>query len=696
MHIFPSALRQVFPVLALVGLSVNASAQITKVTNAASFGSSTSLAPGTIISIFGTNFATGVSTTPSALNPPLTLGGASVNVGGVAAGMFFVSPTQINAVLSKSTPLGVQTLSVTTASNTFSTSVTIDVNAPPGIFSLFGTGTRDGAILNAITFALGAFSVNTGNGPTFLAIFATGLNLSVMPVVTVGGVPVTVKFFGDAPCCMGLEQINVLIPQSLAGAGRVEVVVQSGAQVSNAVEIVLLPPHGQGPFPNDQDNETRSRELAGLASIPGTSLALLTDENDDVVRVLDVSQKKVTHTISLPTGAQPVAVAVNAGGTLAAVAERNRGKVAIIDLKTFMVVGEVATGGGPINLTVTGTNVGLVVNGDSDSVTMVDLSAKIALKTIPVGRGPRGVTANASKAWVTNEDDGTVSVIDLGTMSVSSTITLGADLRPTAIQLIPGSNFAIITVPSGGMDGEVLVLNVTTGTFQTINANPDRSGGSSDIAINGNTVFFANQTGGSVSFFSISTMTGVPTGPPTSIKVDLGARALAIDAKDNMLLVTNEGSGTVVLVDLNTGKVAGRINGVRSEMEDDNGDDDHGDHDHAANLPVVTSITPLTAMATSMFTLTINGSNLTGASDIIFVNDADVHGKGKGEGDSPITVRDKAFAASNIVVNAAGTQLTATIKATAAALGPRVVLVLTPNGESAFVVSAADTLTIVP
>src|SRR5260370_10522767 len=352
MHIFPNFVRKVLPILALAGvLASSAHAQIVKVQNAASF-SSTSFAPGTIVSIFGTNFATGVFIAPSALNPPLTLGGASVSVSAAAAGMFFVSPTQMNVVLTKTTPLGVQTLTVTTASATFTTSVTIDVNSPPGIFSLFGTGTRDGAILNAVTFAVGAFSVNTGNGPTFLAIFATGLNLSVTPTVTVGGVPVTVQFFGNAPCCEGLEQINVLIPQSLSGAGRVEVVVHSGAQVSNAVEVVLLPKMGEGPFQSDQDNQTRSRELAGLASIPGTSLALLTDENDDVVRVIDVSQRKITHTIALPDGAEPVAVAVNPGGTLAVVAERNRGKVAIIHLKTFILTGEVSTGFGALNSTV--------------------------------------------------------------------------------------------------------------------------------------------------------------------------------------------------------------------------------------------------------------------------------------------------------------------------------------------------------
>jgi hypothetical protein len=59
--------------------------------------------------------------------------------------------------------------------------------------------------------------------------------------------------------------------------------------------------------------------------------------------------------------------------------------------------------------------------------------------------------------------------------------------------------------------------------------------------------------------------------------------------------------------------------------------------------------------------------------------------------------RDAAITASNIQVNAAGTQLTATVTVSKqAATGARVVFVSTPNGESSFVQSAGDTFTITP
>src|SRR5262252_6647162 len=255
-----------------------APAQNLRIVNAASL-SATSIAPGSIITLFGTKLTTDVTFAQDVKNPPVSLGGVSVSIGGTAAALFYVSPTQINAVVDPKTPTGVQTLVVTSGAGTQNGSVTIDSNAPPGLFSLFGTGTRDGAILNAITFLLGDFSTRTANSPTFLALFATGLNTGSAPVVTIGGVPVTVTFFGAAPCCAGVQQINVTLPDSLAGAGRVPIVVTSAAHSSNAVQVVLLPPSNAREFSDDPDNQTRSRELASLAYVPGSSLVLSADEN---------------------------------------------------------------------------------------------------------------------------------------------------------------------------------------------------------------------------------------------------------------------------------------------------------------------------------------------------------------------------------------------------------------------------------
>ena len=685
-----------------IGVSAIAFGQIDRVVNAASLTGNTAIAPGAIITIKGTALATGVFENTDPANPPLSVKGTSVTVGAAALPLDYVSPTQINAVLPASVSAGSQTLTVTSSKGTFSATIQVDMNAPPGLFSLLGTGTNDAAVVDAFTGRVGAFAPVSTAGATYLSIYLTGLNLASTPMVTAGGISLPVLFFGKSPCCPGLEQINVSLPNQLQGAGRVPVVVQSGSTVSNVVELVFIPNAGQGPFTSDSGNADRSRELAALAWVTGTSLALITDENDDVVRVVDVSKQQITKVISLPQGAEPVAVAVNAAGTTAVVAERNRGKVAILDLTTFMVTGEVQVGMGPLGVAIAGT-LACVVNGDDDTVSVVNIPAKTASAPIHVGRAPRGVTVHPSgTAYVANQGDGSVSVISLGSASLASTINLGAAVRPHAIQLMPGSKFAVVTVPSAGPDGEVLIIDVTSpnGSRVMVSANPDRSGGSSDVAVLGSTAYFANQTGASVSALQVSS-TGTVAGSPSTIKVDLGARALAIDVKDNVLLVTNEGSGTIVLINLANNTVAGRIDAVRGGSGSDDGDDDHSDRMGAANGPVVTSVAPATASSTSTFTITIKGSALAGATDVVFVDPTTLpgnsggHGKG-GQDNGPFASHDSAFSASNIQVSADGSTVTATIKVTQAKPGSRVVRVETPNGESSFVSSSGNTIQVTP
>jgi len=609
-----------------------------------------------------------------------------VTIGGSAASLFYVSPTQINAVINPATPPGTQAVVVASGTGTQTTSVTISTNAPPGLFSLFGTGTRDGAILNAITFQPGAFGATTASSSTFLALYATGLNTSVAPVVTFGGVPAQVTFYGAAPCCDGLQQINVMLPASLAGAGRVPVVLMSGGNASNTVEVVLLPQPGQGEFSNESDQGNRSRELASLAYVPGGSLMLAADENDDVVRVVDLKAQQVTQVIALPQGSQPGALAVTSSGGLAVVAETGSGKAAIVDLTKFSVVTEIATGPGPVRVAISG-NQAVVVNADNDTASVLNLTSNTVVKTISVGRGPAGVAIDAAsqRAYVTNEDDGSVSVIDLAGLTVINTFQLGAAVRPEAIVVAPGTGTAFITVPAAGPNGEVIELNLTSGAQTTVNANPDRSGGSSDVAFYNSNLYFANQTAGSV---SVAPFSGGALGAIAVVQVDLGARALAVDVKDNLLVVANESTGTLALVDLATNKVTAKFTAVQTKMPGDDDGDDHSDRNGAANAPVIQALSAASAKAGSTFTLTITGTNLTGATGVEFVQ---ITGQGSGNGMKGAND----FTVSGIQVNTAGTQLTATVTISASASpGPRLVEVTSPNGESSTTLAAANTFTV--
>ena len=695
-HLHSTGFLRLLPLICV--LTTSAAAQSLTVLNAASF-SAASVAPGSIITIFGTGLTTGSATVPDPAKPPATLGGVQVDISGVPAALFYVSPTQINAVVGAATPAGTDTITVTSASGTKTGTVVVNSNSAPGLFSLSGTGTHDGAIVDAVTGRIGAVKATTPVSTTFLSLYLTGANFAVTPVVTLGGISVPVTFAGASPCCVGLQQINISIPASLAGAGRVPVLVKTGLALSNVVEIVLLPAKNKGQFETEKDDQDRSRELSAIASIPGSSLALVADENDDVIRVVDVLQKKVVRVISLASDAEPSAIAVNPLGTLALVAERGRAKLAIIDLSTYLVTAEIGVGAGPVAIAING-NLAVVVNGDNNSVTIVDFVARTVVATVPVGLGARAVAIDAARrVYVTNQSAGTISVIDLGTAVVTSTIALGAAARPGAIQVITGTPYAVVTDPVTEDNGKVLVVNLTTGIVTTFNVNSERSGGSGDLVLVGSTAYIANQAGGSISILPVSTVGGNVTGVATILKLGTGVRSLAVDTKDNLLLAVNESTGEIVLVSLSTSQVIGRFRAITGD-DGDNDKDDHSDHDNSVNSPVITALLPALGKVNSTLVVTIAGKNLQGASGLVFVvpsrfpGKSEDHGKGRG---LVKQAQDTAITASNIQVNAAGTQITATVVVSReAATGARVIFVSTPNGESSFAQSAGNTFTIIP
>ncbi len=662
------------------GIGIHAlQAQTTTVVNAASFTPS-AVAPGSIVTIFGSKLTTVTAAVTDPAHPPTTLGGTGVQIGGAAAGLFFVSPGQINAVVPATAALGNAAVLITSPSGTVSGTVTVSATAAPGLFSLVGGGIHSGAIIDALTGRVGAFSVTTQSKTTFLSLYLTGANFTAPPVVLIGGVAATVTFAGASPCCAGLQQINVSLPASLAGAGRVPVVVQAAGQASNVVEIVLLPNKGEGAFSDEKENEDRHRELSVIASIPGTSLALVADENDDVIRQLDVVARKVVATIALPDKAEPSAIAVNASGTLAFVAERGLGRVAVIDLVTRSVAREITVGAGPVALAISGNKV-LAVNGDANSVTIFDMTSFAVTATVPVGSGPRGAAADAAgHAWVTNQNDGTVSLVDLNLGTVVTTTDLGPTMRPAAIQLISGTPFAVIADPVTSSDGKVLVVNLVSGGVTSFSVNALKNGGAGDIVLVGTTAYIATQTGGVVSVLNLSLTGVVPTGSVTTVKTGPGLRSLAFDAKDSLLLGVNESGGMVVLISVPSNTVQGTIRAVVSESGEDS--NDHSDHDNAGNMPKVTSVTPAVARRNSTINLVVVGTGLRGVTNLVFA--------------LPSGVADSAITVTNVDAATNGKQLTATVNiGAAAATGVRTVRIGTMNGTSSMGMSSA-VFTVIP
>ena len=217
----------------------------------ASFTIGMPLAVGSISTLFGQNLASQTATAAS-LPLPASLGGTSVTINGIAAPLFYVSPTQINFFVPyELAGQTTATIAVSTSGGIVELSGVPIIAQAPGIFELDSAGDAAALHLNGTVVS----SAAPASGGEVVELFATGLgpvsnvpadgtapppgtlaNDQIAPTVTIGGVNAQVSFAGLAPGFVGLYQINVTVPSGLP-AGPATVTISVGPLSGNSTVI---------------------------------------------------------------------------------------------------------------------------------------------------------------------------------------------------------------------------------------------------------------------------------------------------------------------------------------------------------------------------------------------------------------------------------------------------------------------------
>ena len=186
-----------------------------------------------------------------------------------------------------------------------------------------------------------------------------------------------------------------------------------------------------------------SRFLIGLALLLlPTSLALaapfayIPNAYSNNVSVIDTPTNTIVATV--PVGAYPVGVTVNAAGTRVYVNNVDASSVSVIDTTTKTVVATVPVGAGPAGIAADPVSGRVyVANIDANSVSVIDTAINMVVATVPVGAGPGGIAVNpaGTRVYVTNPDANSVGVIDAVALAVIATVRVGA--YPTGIAVTP-------------------------------------------------------------------------------------------------------------------------------------------------------------------------------------------------------------------------------------------------------------------
>ena len=71
----------------------------------------------------------------------------------------------------------------------------------------------------------------------FLTLYGTGIRSGDVVEVTVGGAPAEITFSGAHGSFVGLDQINVKMPRSLAGRGEVALRVKVNGVAANVLRV---------------------------------------------------------------------------------------------------------------------------------------------------------------------------------------------------------------------------------------------------------------------------------------------------------------------------------------------------------------------------------------------------------------------------------------------------------------------------
>jgi uncharacterized protein (TIGR03437 family) len=246
----------------------NSAPTIGAVVSASAFGEFKSVSPGSWIEIYGSNLAVDTRSWTASdftgVNAPTKLGGTSVNIGGQAAFIDYISAGQVNALVPSNVATGAEQITLTTAAGT-SAPVTVTVNAvEPGLLapaSFNVNGTQYAAALFAdgeyVLPAGAVASLNSqpakpgdaivlygiGFGPVRPNIPAGQLaeQASVLASfqISIGGTPASVAYAGLAPNYTGLYQFNLVVPSNASSGAMPLTFVVNGVDGTQTLYIAV-------------------------------------------------------------------------------------------------------------------------------------------------------------------------------------------------------------------------------------------------------------------------------------------------------------------------------------------------------------------------------------------------------------------------------------------------------------------------
>ncbi len=498
------------------------------VVNAASY--SNAIAPDSLATIFGGNLAQATASATLDANGqlPTELASTRVEINGVAAPLVYVSPGQINLVVPGGLSAGTATVLIRSTASGSTKSGTAAVSAAaPGVFTSNASGGGAGAILNAVTYGPAPFLVQTpnsgGDTRTRLAVYGTGLRHAGTVTAQAqdpsgNQYALTVEYAGAASGFFGLDQVNLLLPPDLDGAGAVSLSLVADNSTANVVtfQMNLMPASAlrlatltlSPAFLNAGDSATLTVGLNGVARASGFVVGLSSNSsaaqvNPQITIPAGNASAMATVTTSTLAVTLTVTITAQAGGAIQTAAleidPANSVQVAALSTSPTSILGgrnltgTVTLAGnappGGVNVAIASDNNVVKLPGTTVQVstgkssvdfpitTLAVTSAQTATLTATLGHSTVSATLNVLPPLQLTLDAGSV----VGGNPATGTVTLGDPAPVTGAMVTlrssdPAVQGATFTIPAGQNSQTFTLTTSAVGVARTVSISASYAG----------------------------------------------------------------------------------------------------------------------------------------------------------------------------------------------------------------------------
>jgi len=277
-----------------------------------------------------------------------------------------------------------------------------------------------------------------------------------------------------------------LVYVPLGGGGKIVVVDAAKDQVVETID-GLAAVHGLAATPDGRYLIAGSYKERAVSGTPVKPQGVSEDEHAahhqppaaeseksaeasvSAVSVIRTSDRTIVRAIDVPGAVHHVAVSPD--GQYAAVTRPNENSISVIDLTTYEISADIATGSFP-NYSVfspDGTRI-YVSNAGDDTVAVVNAKSWGIETTFAVGSSPEHVvlSKNGKTLYVNNVDDGTVSVVDTETGQMGNTILVGSTLHGIDLSE-DGSKLFVASLG----DDKIAQIDLASGAVKTADLSPE-------------------------------------------------------------------------------------------------------------------------------------------------------------------------------------------------------------------------------